>query len=63
MDQKTFSFLTGVIFSVIAVFHLLRIVLGWQAQVAGWVVPMWFSWIGIVIAGFLAYKGLKFGKK
>ncbi len=56
MNQKTFLSLTGIIFLVIAVSHLLRVVLGWHAIVAGWAVPMWFSYIGVVVAGYLAFQ-------
>jgi hypothetical protein len=47
---------SGTIFTLLAVLHLLRIVRGWEANIAGWQVPMWFSWIAIVVAGYLAYS-------
>ena len=62
MNQKTFSTVVGVIFAVIAVLHLLRAVLGWNAVVGSFTVPMWFSWIALVMAGFLAYSAFKLAK-
>jgi hypothetical protein len=36
---------------------LARIVFGWSAVIGGWSVPMWLSWVGIIVAGALAYFG------
>jgi hypothetical protein len=58
MSQKTFTIIASVIFGVVALFHVLRIFLGWPAVVGGWTVPMWVSWIGLVIAGGLSYLGI-----
>ena len=58
MSQKTFTIIASVIFGVVALFHVLRIFLGWPAVIGGWMVPMWFSWIGLVVAGGLSYFGI-----
>ena len=58
MPQQLYFLVTGVIFALIALVHLLRIVLGWPASVGGWEVPMWLSWLGLVVTGFLALSGL-----
>jgi len=55
MEQKTFNTVAGAIFAVVALAHLLRLVLGWPVVVGGWTVPMWVSWIGLVVAGGLCY--------
>ncbi|MBI2011340.1 hypothetical protein HYS91_01095 [Candidatus Daviesbacteria bacterium] len=59
MKQQTFNQVTGIIFAVIAILHLLRFFLGWEASIAGWVVPTWFSILGLVVAGYLAYSAFK----
>lgn len=59
MGQKTFSFGAGLIFLVVAVAHLTRFLLHWSVIVNGWTVPMWVSPLGFVIAGFLAFEGLR----
>jgi hypothetical protein len=51
MDQKAFSIAAGVVFAVVALFHLVRIYMGWSVIIGDWSVPMWMSWIGLVIAG------------
>ncbi len=62
MNQKTFSTVVGAIFSVIAILHLLRAVLGWNAVIGTFSVPMWFSWVAAVAAAFLAYSAFKLAK-
>jgi hypothetical protein len=58
MSQKTFTIIASGIFGVVALFHVLRIFLGWPAVVGGWTVPMWLSWIGLVVAGGMSYFGI-----
>ena len=59
MNQKTFSLVAGIIFLAIAVLHLTRILMGWEAVIAGWQVPVWVSWAGVVGAGYLGYQGVR----
>ena len=59
MTEKTFSTLAAAIFEVVAVLHLVRILIGWSIVVDGWTVPMWVSWVGLIIAGALSYYGAK----
>jgi hypothetical protein len=59
MDQKQFSLVAGVIFAIVALLHFLRVALGWQVVIGGFSVPMWFSWIGIIVAPTLSYFGLR----
>ena len=48
----------GVIFAAVALLHLVRIYLGWPVMIGDWSVPMWLSWIGLIIAGGLAFFGM-----
>jgi hypothetical protein len=52
--MRTYALVTGCIFGVLALAHVARIFLEWPAQVAGWAVPMWLSWIAIVVTGALS---------
>ena len=61
MTQRAFNLAAGSIFLLVAVLHALRLFFGWHAIIAGWIVPMWVSWAGGVLAGFLAYSA--FGRK
>jgi hypothetical protein len=57
MNLKTFTLLAGVIFAIVALAHLLRIFMAWPIVIDNWTVPMWLSWIALVIAGGLSYFG------
>ena len=59
MGQKSYCAVTGMIFLVIAILHLLRIIFGWSPVLEGWPVPMWLSWVALVVAGWLGYEGLR----
>jgi hypothetical protein len=53
MTQRTFSLVTAVLFSLVALLHAVRLLRGWQVTVEGAVMPIWISWIGLVIEGVL----------
>ena len=63
MTHRNFFTVTGGIFSLITLLHLARIIYGWQAEIGGWQVSLWVSWIAVVVAGYLAYASLKFSKR
>ena len=63
MSQKAFSLVAGLIFFLIAVIHALRLALRWEAVVNGWSVPMWISTVALLIAAYLAFEGLMFGRR
>jgi hypothetical protein len=51
--MRAYIQITGVVFGVLALGHGVRLVLDWPAQVAGWVIPIWLSWVAIFVAGSL----------
>lgn len=59
MTQRTFTTVAGVVFSVIALVHALRLVFGWTAVINGWVVPPGISGIAVVVFGALAYVAVQ----
>ena len=56
MKQRTFNLAAGTVFLLVAVLHALRLFRGWDVVFAGRHVPMWASWAGLALAGFLAYS-------
>lgn len=62
LNQKTYLQVTGLLLTVGAIVHLLRVVLGWEASIAGWMIPGWLSWIAVAVAGYLAYCAYKLMK-
>jgi hypothetical protein len=48
---------TAALFLVVAIIHLLRIIFGWSVEIGGLNIPFWASWLGVLVAGALAYLG------
>ena len=63
MSEKTFVAIAATIFGLVALLHLLRLVMGWSIAIETWAVPMWFSWIGLVVAGALSYFGARLARR
>ena len=51
--MRAYLVLSGLLFGAVALAHLLRLVYGWAAQINAWGVPLWVSWVGLVVAGVL----------
>ena len=52
--MRAYLQISGVIFGTIALLHVARLLLDWPAQIAGWAVPLWLSWLAIPVAGGLS---------
>jgi hypothetical protein len=50
---------SGVLFSIIALGHLLRVVLQWEAMIGGMDIPQWVSIVFVIIAGGMATWNFK----
>ena len=59
MTEKTFVTISAVIFGLVALLHLLRLVMGWSVGIESWTVPMWVSWLGLLVAGSLSLYGAR----
>jgi hypothetical protein len=44
------------ILSLAALTHLLRVILGRDLVIGGWVVPVWVSVLAVIVAGYLAMQ-------
>jgi uncharacterized membrane protein len=61
VTRRHYFLVTAVVFAVIGLVHLVRIVLEWDAAIGGWSVPMWPSWLALVVSTVFAYYGFKHG--
>lgn len=59
MTQRTYNQISGILFGLIAVLHLVRLIQGWPAVIGAWTMPLWLSAIAVIIAGFLAWSAWK----
>jgi hypothetical protein len=55
MGHKTYCTVSGVLFALVAIAHLLRIGYGMSIQVDGYGVPMFVSWFGLLVPAGLAF--------
>jgi hypothetical protein len=62
MKQKTFNYITGIIFSIIATLHLIRSILGWEVLVAETHIVVGISVVAFIIATLLAYSAFALTK-
>jgi len=53
--SKPFTWIAAAIFAVIAVLHIIRVFTKFQIVLGSHSVPMWCSYVGIVIAALLSW--------
>lgn len=63
MHGRLYFIFSGVLFGLIALAHLLRLVNQTPAQLGSWAIPMWLSWLALIVPGFLCVWGLRLGAK
>lgn len=63
MTGKLYFILSGGLFGLIALVHLLRLVDQTPAQLGSWTVPFWLSWLALIVPGFLCVWGLRLGAR
>jgi hypothetical protein len=59
MTHRTFAVVAGIIFTLVALFHLVRIFADWPLIIGDWSVPKSLSWIALIVAGGLALLGFR----
>jgi hypothetical protein len=53
MNSRAYMTVSGSVFGIVAVLHLLRVVNGWVVEVGPWSVPMTVSWLGTIFPAVL----------
>jgi hypothetical protein len=59
MNRRTFAIVAGIIFTLVALLHLLRIFEDWPVVIGDWSVPKSVSWVALIVAGGLALLGFR----
>lgn len=52
--MKGYLVISGIIFSLVALAHLLRLLNHWDVVIGPWNAPMFLSWGGLIVPGCLA---------
>jgi hypothetical protein len=50
VSTKPFLLVSGFIFFIVGLLHLLRLLYGWPVQFDAWNVPDWVSCLGLIVA-------------
>mgnify|MGYP001579984004 CR=1 FL=1 len=56
LEPSTYFKVTGLIFVVIVVLHVYRIFMDVTVNFGDWTVPIWVSWVALVVAAYLAWS-------
>ena len=56
---RTYLIISGVIFALVALGHLLRVLNGWDFVLGPWSLPLWFSWGATLVPAALAVWALR----
>ena len=62
-SSKALSFVSGTIMGAVAIVHLLRLLFNWSIVINGWIAPIWVSWVGVIVAGYISYASFHFATK
>lgn len=57
MKDKQYFTIASIVFSVVAIAHLVRIMYTLEATIGGYDIPLWFSGCAVILAGYLAVRG------
>lgn len=58
--ERTLLYFVGILFAAVALAHWSRIVFGVDITLGSWLVPVWLSWVAIVITTYLSYLSFHF---
>jgi hypothetical protein len=62
MSNKQYFLISGLLFTLVAIAHLLRVVLGVPVQIDSAAVPMAVSWVGFAVPAVLAYWAFRLNR-
>ena len=61
--MKPYLVVSGTLFTLISLLHLIRLLVHWPAVIAGWTVPLWVSGLGFVVAGALCVWAFQLSRR
>ena len=59
MSPRVYLIISGTIFGIVAMLHLLRAVNSWALVLGPWSAPMWVSWLGTMVPAILCVWALR----
>jgi hypothetical protein len=61
--ERAYLFAAGVLFAIVAVAHLMRLFASASLNLGGFEVPLWLSWVGVAVTGYLSYASFRFAAR
>ena len=62
MDKNKLLLVASIIFGIIGLLQLLRSIFGWEANIGNFSVPLYFSYVAVVVAFYLSFSMYKASK-
>jgi len=57
-QKRRYYYIVSIVFILVALLHFLRILNSWTLELGGYMIPMWMSWVVVILLGYLAVRGL-----
>jgi hypothetical protein len=54
MSEKNYILISAAIFTLVALLHFVRLFTHWSFQIGAMTVPLWGSWLGLLIGATLS---------
>ncbi|MGF1542673.1 MAG: hypothetical protein ACFCU5_19900 [Pleurocapsa sp.] len=54
MSEKNYILISATVFALVALLHLVRLFTHWSFQIGAMTVPLWGSWLGLLIGATLS---------
>ena len=62
MTERLYLLISGSVFALVGFLHLLRIISQWSIQVEAVGIPLWISWLAIIVAIVLSAWAFRLAK-
>ena len=63
MDRERYLVISGSIFGMIALLHLVQMLGGLTLTIGVWTVPVWLSLVALIVSALLSYRGITLWRK
>jgi uncharacterized membrane protein len=60
-EQQIYSIVTAIVFTAVALVHAWRLATGAEILIGGTAIPLWVSWVGLIVTGGFAFFGFWLG--
>lgn len=62
-QKRRYYFVVSTLFLLVALLHFVRIINGWELVLGDYSIPMWMSWVVVVLLGYLTVRGFNYAQK